>query len=150
MKNQSVRKRIGALSRATHRFFWQKFKKLSIGHAQAVTLHFICRNNGIGQKELVQHFGMDKSSITSQLKILEKNGYIERKIDANDSRGRKIFTTPKTKAVEPELYEIFSSWSELLLKGFNEDEKEFLFRFLDRMIVNAQQALEDLKEDEEN
>lgn len=150
MKNQSVGKRIGALSRATHRFFGHRFKNFSIGHAQVVTLHLICRHDGMGQNELVQHFGMDKSSITSQLNILEKNGYIERRIDKNDSRGRKIFITQKTKAIEPELYEIFSSWSEFLLKGFNKAEKELLFQFLDQMIVNAQQALEDLKEHEEN
>jgi len=150
MKNQSVGKRIGVLSRATHTFFQYKFKNFSIGHAQVLTLHFISLHDGISQNELVRYFGMDKSSITSQIKMLEKNGYIIRKIHEKDSRGRRIFITDKTQTIKPELHKIFSSWSEFLLHDFSEDEKGLIFQFLDKMIENAQKTLKELKEDEEN
>ncbi|MBW6480753.1 MAG: MarR family transcriptional regulator [Bacteroidales bacterium] len=150
MKHQSVGKRIGALSRAAHTFFQYHFRDFSIGHAQVITLNLIIRNNGIGQNELVQHSGMDKSSVTSQLKILEKNGYIIRKIDENDGRGRKIFITKKTEPLEPELLKKFTLWSELLLRGFSNPQREQIFQFLDIMINNANQALKGLKEVEEN
>lgn len=150
MKNQSVGKKIGVLSRASHVFFQHQFKNISIGHAQVLTLHFICRHKGISQNELVKHFEMDKSSICSQLNILEKNGYIKREINDKDSRSRFVFITEKTQEIEPELYKIFSSWTEILLNDFSQSEKESLFQMLDKMILNSQQTIKKLKDSEEN
>jgi DNA-binding MarR family transcriptional regulator len=146
---RSVGKNIGFLSRAAHRYLKLQFRDYSIGHAQVLTLHFICRNNGLSQNELGHYFNLDKSSITSQLNILEKNGYIVRKPDNNDFRGRRIFITPKTKAIEPELYERFSEWSKILLNGFSGEEIEMTHTLLEKLIINAKEALEDLERDEE-
>ena len=150
INKRSIGKEIGILSRAAHTFFQYQFKNLSIGHSQVMTLHFICKHNGLSQNKLVQHFGLDKSSVTSQLNILEKNGYITREIDKDDSRGRKIFITKKTNAIKDFLDTKFSSWSKILLKGFDEVEKEKLFNLLDNMIINAHKAINELKNNEEN
>lgn len=146
IKNRSIGKEIGVLSRTAHIYFQNQFKDYSIGHAQVMTLHYISRNNGRSQNELVKHFNLDKSSVTSQLNILEKNGYIIRKIDINDSRGRKLFTTEKTKAIESDLHDKFISWSRLLLEGINAEEQEKLFFLLDKMNSNAQGAILEMKE----
>jgi DNA-binding MarR family transcriptional regulator len=149
MSNRSIGKEIGILSRAAHTFFQHQFKNYSIGHAQVMTLHFICRNNGRSQHELVKYFNLDKSSVTSQLNILEKNGYIIRKIDTNDSRGRMIFITEKTKAIEADLYDKFISWSKILLEGFNAEEQEKVFCLLDKMNTNAQRTIVLMKKNDE-
>ncbi len=146
IKNRSIGKEIGVLSRTAHIYFQTQFKDYSIGHAQVMTLHYICRNNGRSQNELVKHFSLNKSSVTSQLNILEKNGYIIRKTDINDSRGRKIFITEKTKAIEADLHDKFISWSRLLLEGINAEEQEKLFFLLDKMNSNAQGAILEMKE----
>jgi len=150
INNLSIGKEIGILSRAAHTFFQYQFKDLSIGPSQVMTLHFICKHDGVNQNELVKHSGMDKSSITCQLKILEKNGYITREIDSKDGRGRNIFITEKTESIEPELIEYFLMWSEILLQGSNNLEKEQIFQFLDKMISNANHAIMQLKNNEEN
>ncbi|MFB6341600.1 MarR family winged helix-turn-helix transcriptional regulator [Saccharicrinis sp. FJH62] len=146
---KSIGKNIGFLSRSAHRYLKHRFRDYSIGHAQVLTLHFISRNDGLSQYELGHYFNLDKSSVTSQLNILEKNGYIVRKPDENDSRGRNIFITEKTKALLPELYERFSEWSKLLLEGFTEEETEMIFTLIGKLILNAEKAMEELSRNEE-
>ena len=81
--------------------------------------------------------------------ILEKNGYIVRKTDEKDCRGRRIFITEKSKAIQPELYERFSEWSKILLKGFSEKETEMVYSIIGKMMFNAKEALGELDKDEE-
>ncbi|QGY42187.1 MarR family transcriptional regulator [Maribellus comscasis] len=145
---RSVGKHIGFLSRAAHRYLKHSFKDYSIGHAQVLTLHFISRNNGLNQNELGHYLNLDKSSVTSQLNILEKNGYVIRKPDKNDFRGRRIFITEKTKALQPKLYERFSEWSKILLDGFTKEEIEFIYSFLGKMITNANKAFGEFNNNE--
>lgn len=146
--SRSIGKELGVLSRRAQIYFKHAFKEYSIGHAQVMTLHHICKHDGLNQVELSSHFNLDKSSVTSQLNILEKNGYIRREKDSNDSRGRKIYITEKTKGIETSLSIKFSFWTNTLLKGFNEEEKEILFSLTDRMKANTDAAIREITDNE--
>lgn len=143
--NKSAGRLINELSRAAHVYFQAEFKKYSIGHAQIVTLIFIAKNEGISQLELSKYLNLDKSSITSQLSILEKNDYIIRHTSENDARMHQINLTDKAKKILEPLRRIFSSWTETLLDGFREGEKTELFNYLDRMRENAKNKLDKIK-----
>ena len=147
--HQSAGKIIGEISRASHVFFQYQFKDYSIGHAQVRTLHYLCHNNGITQAELTDYLKLDKSSVTSQLNNLEKNGYIKRIISSKDARIRAIKITDKTEAIFGSLTSVFSSWTEILLNNFEEKEKAELFVLLNKIQDNAQTKLEELKINEE-
>ena len=150
MPNRSIGKETGMLVRAAHIYLRHQFRNYSFGHAQAMTLHLISHHDGISQNELVQHFHLDKSSVTSQLKILEKNGYIYRRANKEDSRSRHIYITEKTEAIQQDLNAKVASWSEILLKDFSEEQKQQIFFLLDKMKANAFEAIDNLKENEEN
>ncbi|MGM0650622.1 MAG: MarR family winged helix-turn-helix transcriptional regulator, partial [Bacteroidota bacterium] len=143
---RSVGKEIGILSRCAHKYFQHKFRDYAIGHAQVRTLHVICRHDGISQKQLIENLKLDKSSVTSQIELLEKNGYITRKTDKTDQRSKRIYITKKTEAIKHDLIAIFSGWSSALMKGFTPEEKETLFYLLDRMKTNAFDMVEKLRE----
>jgi DNA-binding MarR family transcriptional regulator len=102
----------------------------------------VARNEGISQLELSKHLNLDKSSITSQLGILEKNGYITRQVSENDARMHQIILTDKTREILEPLKRVFSSWTEFLLDGFSESERTELFKYLERMHTNAMNKLE--------
>lgn len=144
-KNKSAGRLIGELSRAALIYFNHQFKAYSIGHAQIRTLLYIAENEGLTPKEIAGQLVLDKSSITSQLKILEGNSYIVRKRDSRDARMQQVFITQKTKNVLEPIRKILGSWSATLLDGFNEKEQEQLFIFLEKMRENAQKQLEGLK-----
>ena len=144
-KDRSAGRFVGELSRAAHVYFKSHFNDYSIGHAQVRTLHFIAHNDGITQIELANHLNLDKSSITSQLKILEGNAYVLRKISKSDARIHQIFITDKTRAILEPLHNVFLEWTQILLAGFSETESDEAFRLLEKMSINARNEIESLK-----
>lgn len=141
----SVGRVIGIISRTAHVYLKQKFKDYSIGYAQVMTLHFVSRQCGINQLELTRLLNLDKSSVTSQLNCLEKNGYIIRIASDEDARIRKIYITDKTRAIEESLHEVFHSWSDILLQGFSEAERNTTIMLLDKMMGNALNEINEKK-----
>lgn len=145
-KHQSAGKIIGELSRSAHIYFKSHLQDYSIGHAQIRTLHYISHNDGISQNELANYFNLDKSSITSQLKILESNAYINREVSKSDARMQQIFITDKTKDILEPLHKVFLGWTEILMDGFSESESQDAFRLLEKMKKNAKAEIESLKQ----
>jgi len=134
---KSAGKIINELSRAADIYFKTEFKKYSIGHAQIRTLLFLSRNEGISQLELSKSLNLDKSSITSQLQTLEKNGYISRHISEADARMHQLNITDKTREILRPLKKVFSSWTEILLDGFDKKERAIVFQYLEKMQNNV-------------
>jgi DNA-binding MarR family transcriptional regulator len=145
----SIGWRIGRLQRAAHVYFKHRFGELGLGHAQGITLHHICRQDGIDQLALLNKVRLDKSSLTSQLKKLEENGYIVRKSDPADRRAKRIFITDKTRALQDDLHDIFASWTKILTEGLVDTERETLIRLLDTLQDNASKTLKEMRAHEE-
>ena len=148
-KNVSAGRLINELSRAANIYFQHEFSKYNIGHAQIRTLLYIAQNKGRTQTELAKYLNLDKSSVTSQLQILEKNGYIKRQTSAEDARKQVIAVTTKTDGILPTLKHVFSSWTETLLDGFNENERADVFNYLQKMRGNAKNRLSQISSHKE-
>ena len=56
-------------------------------------LLFICEHEGATIKEIGSGCGLKKQTMTSHLNELEKRGYIERRMNAQDKREQNIFLT---------------------------------------------------------
>ena len=143
---KSAGKLINELSKAADIYFKAEFRKYSIGHAQIRTLLFLAQNEGISQLELSRSLNLDKSSITSQLQTLEKNGYISRYISEVDARMHQLNVTDKTREILTPLKKVFSSWTEVLLDGFSASERTRIFYYLEKMRNNVQNKLWRIKE----
>lgn len=144
MEKLSAGRLINELSRAAHVYFQHEFKKYNIGHAQIRTLFYVAQNEGKTQKELAEYLNLDKSSITSQLQLLERNGYIRRKASDEDARKQVIAVTERTRKILPEMQNVLESWTETLLAGFEEEERNQVFRALIKMTSNAKSKLDEL------
>lgn len=144
MKKLSAGRLINELSRASHVYFQREFKKFQIGYAQIRTLYFVAKNKGITQKDLAYNLNLDKSSITSQLQILEQNGYITRQASEKDARKQTIDISDKTLEILPSLQDVLETWTETLLAGFNEDEREQIISILIKMRSNANNKLAEI------
>ena len=143
-KHESLGRLINEISRSSHIFFHHAFRKHDIGHAQLRTLLFISRNENPTQNEIAKYLNLDKSSITSQIKILEKNGYIQRQTSVTDARMQILKITQKTRDILVPLRKGHSKWSDALLKDFSKSEREVLFSYLERMRSNAMQKLKEV------
>jgi len=94
--------------------------------------------NEITQKDLETHFGLTRSGISRALDVLESNGLIQRIVDSNDTRKKKIVLTDKAKAFQEDMTRDAERTEEILLKGFTKQEKENLIDYLDRIIENME------------
>lgn len=144
MKQLSAGRIINELSKAAQIYFQHEFKKYHVGHAQIRTLFYVAQNEGKTQKELAEYLNLDKSSITSQLTILERNGYVTRKTSDMDARKQVIGISDKTRDILPEMQNVLESWSETILSGFNEEERHQVFSILLKMRSNAKVKLTEI------
>lgn len=141
----SVGKIVSMLNNSAHIYLHHMFKEYSIGYSQGLTLHYIFHNNGISQIELTKHSNLDKGSISSQLNILEKNGYIKRSCSDKDRRVLNVFLTEKSIKIKDSVKEIFASWTDILLHDFDEEKRSEIIDDLNKMLLNARNKIEEIQ-----
>ena len=67
-----------------------RLQKYGIVKAQAQLLLLIKENDGCTQKDLASFVGVKYSSMSERLDKLEKNGYIERAIDEDNLKFKRV------------------------------------------------------------
>ena len=107
----------------------------------------VVRNPGLSQDALARSLFVNKSSVTRQIKSLEKTGYVRREVDETDRRAKKIYPTDRALAVYPEIMAYLEEWNDELTGDLSpEEQAELLYwvRYLARKAtdVQTQHALE--------
>ena len=138
MKNAKLLGRlIGILYRQSTTYFQKEFKPFGLGHSQGRVLRFIDLNGKVLPKQIAEYYNLDKGSVTSLIKSLEQNGFLEREAHPTDKRRFYLALSPKSKQIMPALNQIFENWSSKLVSDFSDEEKNFLIGSLEKMIDNV-------------
>ena len=107
------------------------------------TIGFISRRNLEGietyQKDVEKEFKISRSTATGLLQNMEKLGYIYREVSEIDSRLKRIVLTNKSIDLHKKVILTFDEIENKLLNGFDEEEKELLFKFLLRLEKNLEE-----------
>ncbi len=91
------------------------------------------QDQGVIQKDLAEAFQRRGASITSMLQGLEKKGYIERKIPADNERQKKIYVLPKGAELIEAFNETFTDVEAELVHALTEEEKKTLLILLKKV-----------------
>ncbi len=85
------------VSRMRRTLFDQEMKPLDITRSQWSVLAALSRggNDGVMQVDLARHMDVGKVTIGGLIDRLETSGYVERRLDPNDRRARRVFITEK-------------------------------------------------------
>ena len=97
-KEIHIGRKIIILSKRIHRRLDNGTSKYGITGVQSRILGFIYHNSekrDIFQKDIEEELDIRRSSVTSVLQLMEKNGYIERVSVSKDARLKKIILTEK-------------------------------------------------------
>lgn len=113
-----------------------RLQKYGIVKAQAQLLLLIKENNGCTQKDLASFVGIKYSSMSERLDKLEKNGYIERAIDEDNLKFKRIFITKEGKLAAVQCKRILREIEDILFKGFTKKDKNQFEEYLEKMISN--------------
>ena len=90
----------------------------------------------IYQKDLEDILGIKRATVSGVLQTMEKNGLIERVIDENDTRTKKIILKKETKEIFEKQKKKFEIIEKDLTKNISEDEIETFLNIIDKMEKN--------------
>ena len=133
----SISRYINVISRCGNMYRNERLKGTDLGTSHHTYLFTICRNPGISQDRLAKMIYINKSNVTRNLAVLEKNGYIERRPSEQDKRVMLVFPTQKAQDTLPLLREIMHDWNDLVAADLSEDELEQLRTILSRIAERA-------------
>ena len=88
------------------------------------------------QKELADRLHSAPPTIAASLKVLERQGYVERRTDEKDSRRNRISITQKGREAILSGMEAFQQVDGYLYHGFSQEERELVCSFHQRMLEN--------------
>ena len=91
------------------------------------------------QKELADRLHCAPPTIAASLKVLERQGDVERRTDEKDSRRNRISITRKGRDAIRSAMEGFRKVDEYMYHGFSPEERELVYSFLRRMLENLYQ-----------
>lgn len=134
---KSIGKMVSVIHRYGHSYFDHEFSDLDIGHGPRNFLAALFCREGMTQDELSESLMMDKTTTARAVKQLVQAGYVIRKRDEDDHRYYHLYLTDKARDLAPRIWDARSKWTEVLSKGFTEEEKELIYIFLERAADNA-------------
>ena len=116
----------------------RKLDEYNVTQEQSHTLGYMYRHKdrGITQNELLKTFKRKGSTVSSTLKGLENKGLIYRMVDPDDSRRKNLKLTQEGMKLVESFVCIFDDIEAIVVKDFNESEKQQLKDLFERMLNN--------------
>ncbi len=132
---------ISQIHQLSGRIFSKKLRdhRIDINHAQGRIIFALWKNDRIPINTLAKETSLSKSTLTTMLERLEKSGYIVRKPSEIDKRVTIVCLTKKSNPLRNDFQNISMYMSDLLYKGFSDDEIEQFESSLNKILDNLKQ-----------
>ncbi|GGO06629.1 MarR family winged helix-turn-helix transcriptional regulator [Saccharibacillus kuerlensis] len=142
---KEILREIGMIARALDSISNIEFREFDLTKGQYLYVVRICENPGIIQEQLLDMIKVDRSTATRALQKLERNGFIEKKEDAQNKKIKRLFPTAKSEKVYPFIKKENIYSNHIALQGFSEEEKADVFDQLQRIRRNIEKDWEFVK-----
>lgn len=103
---------------------------------QLPVLEYISKHTGCTQVEISDNLAVSPASIALSTKRMQKAGLIEKKIDEQNLRCKRLYLTPKGAQASIASRRAFNEFDARMFQGFSETELADLRLYLDRMTQN--------------
>jgi DNA-binding MarR family transcriptional regulator len=113
---------IGEVSRLMRRAFERLCADGSLTLAQARTLLYLSRNEGINQAELADLLEVQPMTLARQIDQLEQLAIVERRADPNDRRAYRLYLLPAAATDLQTIREVGETLRAKAFKGMNADQ----------------------------
>jgi DNA-binding MarR family transcriptional regulator len=140
---------LGALHRFARRYFAAEMKRMDLSPVAFPLLMRLRHHDDVSQEDLVEDFLVDKGTIARTLATLEDAGLVTREVDPDDRRVKRVSVTERGREVAEDLKRVARRWSNRLMEGFSDEEREQLLDYLVRMKENAKRHWHDTDETED-
>ena len=134
MKNISIY--LKEITQAEYHRVDKKLEKYNIVKGQATLLSIIKENNGATQNELASILNVKYSSMSERLNKLESLGYIEKGVDENNQKYKRVYITSLGRKAVTQANKTLNEFDEKLYKGFTKNDRKQLEEYLEKMLIN--------------
>jgi DNA-binding MarR family transcriptional regulator len=93
-------------------------------------------DDGLSQKQIGQRFSAPAYAISRAIDGLERDGFLERRIDPSSRRANTVHATQKARDLAPRLFAIIGDVNARLLASLNESEQAQLIALLARVLAD--------------
>lgn len=133
------------VDRHLRRYMEKQVAQTGVYQGQHMMLMKMGCNPGISQAQLAKFSDISPAAVTTALQKLEKDGYIIRQADEQDSRVNLLQVTPKGQKVVEDSKVIFQEVDETMYEGFSQEELQQLKSYYERILTNLKNKLEEEK-----
>ena len=116
-----------------------KMQSLGITGTQSAVMHFIivrCAQEPVFQRDVESAFGMNRSTATGILQVMEKNGLISRESVASDARLKSLIPTEKAQQLDAKIGEYLRQTEQRITQDMTEEQVEGFINAAERMAEN--------------
>lgn len=131
-----IGKKVNILAKRIHRKIDKEVSQYGMTAVQGRILGFIFHKSDkkdIFQKDIEEELDIRRSSVTSVLQLMEKNGYIKRVSVTEDARLKKIVMTERGLEVQRKVYDSIVNIEESIRNELSNDEIKTLVNLIDRL-----------------
>ncbi len=135
-KEEHIGKKINIFANRIHRKISKEVAQYGITGVQARILGFIYHKSDkrdIFQRDIEEELDVRRSSVTSVLQLMEKNGYIKRVSVSEDARLKKIILTDKGLEIQKNVYNSILQVEKTLRDELSHAEMNMLVDLIDRL-----------------
>lgn len=118
------------------RLIAQRTQELGLLSGQPKIMECLLEKDGRTPKELGQMCALDKSTITSLLSKMERQGLVRREAHHSDKRSVRIYLTDLGKEKAFQVEKVFLSVDELAVREISPEDREKLLQLL-RSVLTA-------------
>jgi MarR family transcriptional regulator, transcriptional regulator for hemolysin len=127
-------------------FIDEKLAESGLTDASWTPLIYLHRlGDGMLQKELAAASGLDESSLVRLIDILSKRGLLERRIDPDDRRARRLHLTEKGRQTASAIRAQLIALEKDLLADFGDDDIAAVLRICERVEDRIEKAKAEMK-----
>ncbi len=92
------------------------------------------------QRDIEKQFSVRRSTMTEILKLMEKNGLVERIKDENDARLKKIRLTETALKIHESHKKGIENFENYIRKGIDDEEMKVFFKVVEKISKNLEKA----------
>lgn len=125
-------------NRRLRAMFDARAKGLGLTLSRARVLMRLAEQDGVTQSELAETLSIEQPSLVSLIDGLEKTGFVERRVDAEDRRSRRVFLTPAAQESAAEILAFTERLRAQVLAGVDPGDLAAAIRVLERANANIE------------
>ncbi|MFW2487480.1 MarR family winged helix-turn-helix transcriptional regulator [Clostridium chromiireducens] len=132
----SIGKKINILAKRIHRAIDKEASQYGVTSVQGRILAFISHESKVReiyQKDIEEDLDIRRSSVTSVLQLMEKNGFIKRVSVSEDARLKKIVITEKGIEIHNHVHNFIQGFEKSLRDELSEAEMNIFVSLIDRL-----------------